>query len=174
MPTLRHIIIVDDDGLKPLREREVALHMEKEPKLENFPIYPSKAETPSVLHYTSGTTGKPKGAQHVHYSLISQYITAKYVLDLKEDDIYWCTADPGWVTGTSYGIIGPWANGVTQCVLDAGFKAESLVPLHREAQDHGLVLGADRHPLADEGGRRDRQEIRPLQPAPPLLASASR
>ena len=84
-----------------------------------------QAETPSVLHYTSGTTGKPKGAQHVHYSLISQYITAKYVLDLKDDDIYWCTADPGWVTGTSYGIIGPWANGVTQCVLDAGFKAES-------------------------------------------------
>ena len=99
--------------------------MEKEPRLENFPVYPTKAETPSVLHYTSGTTGKPKGAQHVHYSLISQYITAKYVLDLKEDDIYWCTADPGWVTGTSYGIIGAWANGVTQCVLDAGFKAES-------------------------------------------------
>ena len=89
------------------------------------PVFPTKAETPSVLHYTSGTTGKPKGAQHVHYSLISQYITAKYVLDLKEDDIYWCTADPGWVTGTSYGIIGAWANGVTQCVLDAGFKAES-------------------------------------------------
>ncbi|MCU0236006.1 MAG: AMP-binding protein [Acidobacteria bacterium] len=125
VPTLRRIIIVDDDGLKPLREKEVALHMEKEPRLESFPIYPSKAETPSVLHYTSGTTGKPKGAQHVHYSLISQYISAKYVLDLKEDDVYWCTADPGWVTGTSYGIIGPWANGVTQCVLDAGFKAES-------------------------------------------------
>ena len=78
-----------------------------------------------MLHYTSGTTGKPKGAQHVHYSLIAQYITSRYVLDLKENDIYWCTADPGWVTGTSYGIIGPWANGVTQCVLDAGFKAES-------------------------------------------------
>jgi len=125
MPGLRHVIIVDDDASKPLREREIALHMEKEPKLENFPIYPAKAETPSVLHYTSGTTGKPKGAQHVHYALISQYITSKFVLDLKEDDIYWCTADPGWVTGTSYGIIGPWANGVTQCVLDAGFKAES-------------------------------------------------
>jgi acetyl-CoA synthetase len=66
----------------------------------------------------------PKGAQHVHYSLISQYLTAKWVLDLRPDDVYWCNADPGWVTGTSYGIIGPWANGVTQVVLDSGFNAE--------------------------------------------------
>ena len=125
LPSLKHILIVDDDGSKPLREREIAFNMENAEKVENFDVYPSKAETPSILHYTSGTTGKPKGAQHVHYSLISQYITAKYVLDLKDDDIYWCTADPGWVTGTSYGIIGPWANGVTQCVSDSGFTAEN-------------------------------------------------
>ncbi len=125
LPELEHIIVVDDDGKKPLREKETAFFMEQAEKIENFDIYPAKAETPSVLHYTSGTTGTPKGAQHVHYSLISQYITAKYVLDLKDDDIYWCTADPGWVTGTSYGIIGAWSNGVTQCVLDAGFKTES-------------------------------------------------
>ena len=125
LPELKHIIVVDDDGLKPLKDLEVAFHMDKAERVDKFDIYPSLAETPSVLHYTSGTTGQPKGAQHVHYSIISQYITAKYVLDLKDDDIYWCTADPGWVTGTSYGIIGAWANGVTQCVLDAGFKAET-------------------------------------------------
>ena len=125
LPHLRLIIVVDDDGTKPLKDKEVALNMYEIEKIENFDIYPSKAETPSVLHYTSGTTGKPKGAQHVHYSLISQYITAKYVLDLKEDDKYWCTADPGWVTGTSYGIIGPWANGITQYVMDKGFMAEN-------------------------------------------------
>ena len=125
LPGLKYIIVVDDDGTKPLKEREIAFDMDKEERIEKFDIYPSKAETPSVLHYTSGTTGKPKGAQHVNYSIISQYITAKYVLDLKESDIYWCTADPGWVTGTSYGIIGAWANGVTQCVLDAGFKADT-------------------------------------------------
>ncbi|GAH34879.1 unnamed protein product, partial [marine sediment metagenome] len=75
--------------------------------------------------YTSGTTGKAKGAMHVHSSIISQYITTKWVLDIMPDDIYWCTADPGWVTGTSYGIIGPWANGVTQVVLDSGFSSEN-------------------------------------------------
>ena len=125
LPCLKTIIVVDDDGSKPLKEKEVALNIYKEEKVENFDIYPSTAETPSVLHYTSGTTCKPKGAQHVHYSLISQYITAKYVLDLHDDDRYWCTADPGWVTGTSYGIIGPWANGVTQYVMDKGFMAEN-------------------------------------------------
>jgi acetyl-CoA synthetase len=125
LPELKYIIVVDDDGSKPLRDGEVAFNMDKAERVDKFGVYPSRAETPSVLHYTSGTTGQPKGAQHVHYSLISQYITAKYVLDLRDDDIYWCTADPGWVTGTSYGIIGAWSNGVTQCVLDAGFKAET-------------------------------------------------
>jgi len=72
-------------------------------------IFPTTSESPSVLHYTSGTTGQPKGVQHVHYSLISQYLTTKWVLDLQENDVFWCTADPGWVTGTSYGIIGPWS-----------------------------------------------------------------
>ena len=93
-------------------------------RVEDFAVYPTLAESPSVLHYTSGTTGQPKGAQHVHYSIVSQYLTTKWVLDLQPDDIYWCNADPGWVTGTSYGIIGPWSNGTTQVVLDAGFNAK--------------------------------------------------
>lgn len=125
MPYLKHIIIVDHDGKKELRDRESVLHMDKAPVPENFEIFPTKAESPSVLHYTSGTTGQPKGVKHVHYSLLSQYLTAKWVLDIQQDDVYWCTADPGWVTGTSYGIIGAWSNGVTQCVLDSGFSAES-------------------------------------------------
>ncbi len=125
MPFLQYIIIVDSDPAKPLLEREVAMDMEKLPRAEGFKIHPTVAESPSVLHYTSGTTGQPKGVKHVHYSLISQYLTAKWVLDLKDEDIYWCTADPGWVTGTSYGIIGAFSNGVTQCVLDAGFSADN-------------------------------------------------
>jgi len=124
-PYLKHIIVVDYDGRNPLREREIAFDLGSYKKPENFKIYPTKAESPSVLHYTSGTTGQPKGVKHVHYSLIAQYLTAKWVLDLQENDIYWCTADPGWVTGTSYGIIGPWSLGITQCVLDTGFSATS-------------------------------------------------
>lgn len=124
LPALKHIIIVDHDEKKELKEREIAFSMESA-RVEQLDIYPTKSESPSLLHYTSGTTGLPKGVQHVHYSLISQYLTAKWVLDITDDDIYWCTADPGWVTGTSYGIIAPWALGVTQCVLDAGFSAEA-------------------------------------------------
>jgi acetyl-CoA synthetase len=133
LPSLKHVIVVDAADVK-LREGETPLDLETEPPSETFDIHPSTAETPSVLHYTSGTTGQPKGAQHVHYSLISQYLTAKWVLDLQPDDIYWCTADPGWVTGTSYGIIGPWANGTTQVVMDAGFSAArwyELMQKHR-------------------------------------------
>ncbi|MCJ7682040.1 MAG: AMP-binding protein, partial [Candidatus Aminicenantes bacterium] len=114
LPQLEYIIVVDHDGKKPLKEKEITFSMEEAAPVENFKIFPTKAESPSVLHYTSGTTGKPKGVKHVHYSLIGQYLTAKWVLDLREDDIYWCTADPGWVTGTSYGIIGAWSLGVTQ------------------------------------------------------------
>ncbi len=123
LPELRHIIVIDSpDG--PFKDREIPFTMESK-RVEEFESFPSTAETPSVLHYTSGTTGQPKGAQHVHGSLISQYITAKWILDLHDDDVYWCNADPGWVTGTSYGIIGPWSNGVTQAVYDAGFSSET-------------------------------------------------
>ncbi len=123
LPNLEHIIIIDHDGKKELKTRESVFSLEEATPVEDFDIFPTKAESPSVLHYTSGTTGQPKGVKHVHYSLISQYLTTKWVLDLREDDIYWCTADPGWVTGTSYGIIGAWSMGITQCVLDSGFSA---------------------------------------------------
>jgi len=125
LPHLKHLILVDHDGKGPFKEREIAFSLEQAKPVESFEVFPARAESPSVLHYTSGTTGMPKGVQHVHYSLISQYLTAKWALDLQDDDVYWCTADPGWVTGTSYGIIGPWSLGVTQCVMDVGFSAET-------------------------------------------------
>jgi acetyl-CoA synthetase len=122
---LEYVIIVDHVDGKELENNEISLSLESMIPVEQMNIFPTVAESPSLLHYTSGTTGQPKGVKHVHYSLISQYITAKWVLDLRDDDIYWCTADPGWVTGTSYGIIGPWSLGITQCVLDAGFSAQT-------------------------------------------------
>jgi len=123
LPELKYIIVLQNEG-KPLEEREIEFNMDDYQRIDKFDIHPADREYPSVLHYTSGTTGKPKGALHVHSSIIAQYITAKWVLDLQSDDIYWCTADPGWVTGTSYGIIGPWSNGVTQVVYDIGFNTE--------------------------------------------------
>ncbi|UCF70907.1 MAG: acetate--CoA ligase [candidate division WOR-3 bacterium] len=123
LPALERVIVVDgnEQSVKP---GEIAFNMENSDRVDRFKIEPCGPETPSVLHYTSGTTGKPKGAMHVHSAIIAQYLTAKWVLDITPDDIYWCTADPGWVTGTSYGIIGPWANAVTQAVLDSGFNTE--------------------------------------------------
>ena len=123
LPALRIVAVVDAER-QPLLEGEVALDLDAEPRVARLGLFPATPGTPSVLHYTSGTTGPPKGAEHVHGSLPAQYLTAKQVLDLKGDDVYWCNADPGWVTGTSYGIIGPWSNGTTQAVLDSGFGAD--------------------------------------------------
>ncbi|OKL36221.1 acetate--CoA ligase [Domibacillus mangrovi] len=78
-----------------------------------------------LLHYTSGSTGKPKGVLHVHNAMIQQYQTAKWVLDLQENDVYWCTADPGWVTGTAYGIFGPWLTGTTNVIVGGRFSPET-------------------------------------------------
>jgi acetyl-CoA synthetase len=125
LPDLEFIIVVDVPNPADLCVSEIAFDFSTCPKPETIEIFPTHAEHPSVLHYTSGTTGQPKGVRHVHKSILSQYLTAKWILDLKDDDIYWCTADPGWVTGTSYGIIGPWSLGITQCVFDSGFSANA-------------------------------------------------
>jgi len=124
LPELKHVVVLD---AKPeqVKEGEIAFDLESVELPESIELFEADAETPSVLHYTSGTTGQPKGALHVHGSVVAQAITAKYVLDLRPGDRYWCTADPGWVTGTSYGIIGPWALGVEQLVFDGGFSAET-------------------------------------------------
>jgi len=129
LPHLKHVVIMSEDEGIPVKEREMAFSYSNAPRVESFDRFPSTPETPSVLHYTSGTTGQPKGALHVHNSIFSQYLTTKWVLDLTPDDIYWCTADPGWVTGTSYGIIGPWSLGITQVVLDGGFVPEKWYEL---------------------------------------------
>ncbi|WP_026825581.1 acetate--CoA ligase [Exiguobacterium marinum] len=77
-----------------------------------------------ILHYTSGSTGKPKGVLHVHNAMIQHMMTGKWVLDLQPDDVYWCTADPGWVTGTSYGIFAPFLNGATNVIVGGRFNPE--------------------------------------------------
>jgi acetyl-CoA synthetase len=91
---------------------------------ESYDIVPTAAEDMALLHFTSGTTGRPKGAVHVHEAVVAHHVTGRLVLDLHADDVFWCTADPGWITGTSYGIISPLTNGATLIVDQAEFDAE--------------------------------------------------
>ncbi|HGH7172757.1 TPA: acetate--CoA ligase [Bacillus wiedmannii] len=90
-----------------------------------------------ILHYTSGSTGKPKGVLHAQNAMVQHQQTAKWVLDLKEDDVYWCTADPGWVTGTAYGIFAPWLVGASNVVLGGRFSPEAW---YEALQDYGVTV----------------------------------
>ncbi len=122
LPMLKHVLLAGSDedqaeGVYSFSRRLAAASSE-------FTIPPTDPEQQALLHFTSGTTGTPKGALHVHQAVLMHYMTGKYVLDLHPDDIIWCTADPGWVTGTSYGIIAPLALGVTNIVDEADFDAE--------------------------------------------------
>ena len=94
----------------------------------------TRTDDMALLHFTSGTTGTPKGAIHVHGAAPTHYATGRYALDLHDDDIYWCTADPGWVTGTSYGILAPLMHGVTSIVDEAEFDAERWYRILQEQQ----------------------------------------
>lgn len=124
LPALETLIIVNKRSeIHEYRKREVSYETMMEEGSEAFDIVRTDKEDNAIIHYTSGTTGKPKGVVHVHEAILGHYATAKYVLDLHSDDIYWCTADPGWVTGTSYGIFGPWSNGISQVVYEGGFGA---------------------------------------------------
>ena len=131
LPALKHVIIVNKNrrSPEPLVQGDLdyeALMAEASPEL---PPLTTTRDDYSVMHYTSGTTGKPKGAVHRHNAAIQHYLTGKWVLDLHPDDIYWCTADPGWVTGTSYGMFAPWTNGVTQLIYEGGFNASKWYEL---------------------------------------------
>ena len=122
LPHLRYIIVADIDEHQTDDILSYGQLMREASAEFAAPL--TSAETPSVLHYTSGSTGKPKGVQHLHRSVLSQNQTAREILQLTEDEIYWCTADQGWVIGTSYGIIGPWSIGVTQIHFGGGYNAE--------------------------------------------------
>lgn len=124
LPELKHVVLVGEPAKPPdPRRGEVLWDDEVARASPTTPCARTSVDDLSIMHYTSGTTGKPKGAVHRHNSVIAQAATAKYVLDLHDEDVYWCTADPGWVTGTSYGMNGPWTLGATSVVIEAGFDA---------------------------------------------------
>jgi acetyl-CoA synthetase len=133
LPSLKHVVVVgetvDDSHIDLLTEMKTAskeLDIEWMEKTDGL-----------LLHYTSGSTGKPKGVLHVHGAMVQHYQTAQWVLDLKEDDVYWCTADPGWVTGTVYGIFGPWLSGATNVIVGGRFKPESW---YQTIEDYGVTV----------------------------------
>lgn len=130
LPALKHIFIVGQnvveqgiimDYLKKFDDAKRDLQIEWVDKNDGL-----------ILHYTSGSTGMPKGVLHVHNAMIQHYQTAKWVLDLKEEDVYWCTADPGWVTGTSYGIFGPWLTGTSNLIVGGRFRPETWYKMIEE------------------------------------------
>lgn len=122
LPNLKHVILVGHD--LELEEGQVDFYKEMAEASEELDIEWVDREDGLILHYTSGSTGKPKGVFHVHNAMIQHYYTGKVVLDLQENDIYWCTADPGWVTGTSYGIFAPWLGGATNVIRGGRFSPQ--------------------------------------------------
>ena len=121
LPSLRYVIL--SDAKEHLSDKILSYSKLMEHADSEFIIPETNPEDLALLHFTSGTTGMPKGALHVHKAVLTHYITGKYVLDFHEGDIFWCTADPGWVTGTSYGIIAPLVNGVTSIIDEEEFDA---------------------------------------------------
>ena len=122
LPALNHLILVGETAQLAHDERSYEAAMAKasdwlEPEWLTV-------DDGLIIHYTSGSTGKSKGALHRQYAMVGHYQTSKWALDLRDDDRYWCTADPGWVTGTSYGIYGPWTLGVSSVVLGGRFDPD--------------------------------------------------
>ncbi|WP_181350811.1 acetate--CoA ligase [Thalassobacillus sp. CUG 92003] len=123
LPNLKQVVLVGDTS--GVSDDYIDYHKEMDSASQDFDIEWVDLEDGLLLHYTSGSTGKPKGVYHVHNAMLQHYQTGKWVLDLKEGDVYWCTADPGWVTGTSYGIFAPWLNGVTNVVRGGRFSPDA-------------------------------------------------
>ena len=132
---LKHIFLAECSADPPQGTINLAAAMAA--ASDRFDTVGTSPEDMALLHFTSGTTGKPKGAVHVHEAVIAHHITGRLALDLRPDDIFWCTADPGWVTGTSYGIVSPLTNGVTMIVDQAEFDAERW---YRILQDQKVTV----------------------------------
>jgi acetyl-CoA synthetase len=122
LPDLEHVLVVEDDpprGSAGTHDLPALLAAAS----DRYEIPPTAPEDLALLHFTSGTTGTPKGAMHVHAAVIAHHATGRLALDLHPDDVFWCTADPGWVTGTSYGIVAPLSTGLTSIVDEREFDA---------------------------------------------------
>ncbi|QFT90218.1 Acetyl-coenzyme A synthetase [Bacillus sp. THAF10] len=135
LPSLKHVVLVGEN----ITEEGPFIDFNNRMKSASKKLQVEWVEKTDglVLHYTSGSTGKPKGVLHVHNAMMQHYQTAKWVLDLKEEDVYWCTADPGWVTGTAYGIFGPWLVGASNVIVGGRFRPEAW---YETIEDFGVSV----------------------------------
>ena len=124
LPSLRHVLIVPEAEAPPVPEECLDFTALTKHASPDYLIEPTDPHDPALLHFTSGTTGQPKGALHVHEAVVAHHATGRFALDLNPEDVFWCTADPGWVTGTSYGIVAPLSIGASCVVDEADFDAE--------------------------------------------------
>ncbi|HSJ38276.1 MAG TPA: acetate--CoA ligase [Planococcus sp. (in: firmicutes)] len=135
LPNLKTVFLVGENIEEDNHTVDVLKHLPK--GSDRFEVEWLDKEDGLVLHYTSGSTGKPKGVLHAQYAMVQHLQTAKWVLDFKEQDIYWCTADPGWVTGTSYGVFAPWLNGTTTVIIGGRFSPEGW---YKAIEDYGVTV----------------------------------
>ena len=122
LASLKYVFLTDCAGAPPPGTTDLRAALASASDV--FEVVRTEPEDMALVHFTSGTTGRPKGAVHVHDAVVAHHITGRLALDLHADDVFWCTADPGWVTGTSYGIISPLTNWTTMIVDQAEFDAE--------------------------------------------------
>ena len=164
LPGLRHVLLVHDAELElPVDVVDLAALLDAQPAAA--PIATTTSEDAALLHFTSGTTGKPKGVIHVHGAVVVQHMSARLALDLHPGDLYWCTADPGWVTGTAYGILAPLACGVPMVVDSEEFdlqrwysilERERVTVWYTAPTAIRMLMKAGREPLA----QRDFSSLR--------------
>ncbi len=157
VPDLKHVLLIDGDASSFEDPTVLDLSTLMDQARDDFTIEATDPETPALLHFTSGTTGPPKGALHVHEAVVAHGSTGRTVLGLRPGAVYWCTADPGWVTGTSYGLIAPLVNGATSVIDEAEFDAERWYRILQDERVQILYTAPTALRLLQRIGRETRE-----------------